>query len=257
MLKRVAKFINASCSLDKNKKNTHPKNKINKKKSTTKTALPIKNKKEKSLKYLKVFNIDKHPHLLYKKNGNFFIRDLSGKKLLAKIKNISIVNNFGFNILSKDLSEINIAQVEGQLILSYKREYNKKLVTVFAESSDSSNFKEIAIAKDIKYKLIFSIKDLFQEKYISYTGENFIYFATAKSLSKWDVHKEYLLTPRQNYFDHNGVKIIESVSLSEGIFLLYESSFVQDDLFYLQIGGVLFEKNDPKKLIWRSEYPIW
>jgi predicted GH43/DUF377 family glycosyl hydrolase len=39
--------------------------------------------------------------------------------------------------------------------------------------------------------------------------------------------------------------------------LLYESSFIQEGHFYLQIGGALFSEKNPNELLWRSKKHIW
>jgi predicted GH43/DUF377 family glycosyl hydrolase len=195
--------------------------------------------------------------LLYKKKNNFFIKDLNNKSYTEKDRKIHIFNNFGFDISYKKLYEINITQIEGQLILSYKRDYNGQLVTAFADSEDGLNFNEDRIARNIKSKLIFLRKDHVNSNYLAYTGENFIYFASSDSLENWNIDNEHLLTPRQNFFDHEGIKVIEAIELKKESLLLYDASFSKNNSFCLQIGGAMIEKGNPKKVLWRSENPIW
>ncbi len=213
--------------------------------------------KEKPRKYFKVFTIKNKAHLLYAEGDKLFIVRLDSKGFFKQAKEISLVNNFGYDVPLASISEINATQINDQLILNYRKTDFDQQVTAFAELSDKLTFQECATTQSIKHNFIFAKKDAFQEKYTAYTGENFIYFATADTLSAWETQKEHLLTPRQNFFDHNGVRIIEAISIEEGVMLLYESSFMRDGRFYLQIGGALFEQNNPNQLLWRSENPIW
>ncbi|EKE11693.1 MAG: glycosidase ph1107-related protein [uncultured bacterium] len=208
-------------------------------------------------RYLKIFAFNQSLHVLFERNRQFFVKSLDDNGPFKEEKKIVIVNSFGYDVFLESFSNVNIGQINDKLVLNYQRDTENDRVTAFANSLSDLIFQENCTTKTIKYKLIFAQKNTYQGKYTAYTGENFIYFATANSLKSWEIQKEYILTPRQKFFDHNGLKMIEAINLKEGIFLLYESSFVQDGRFYLQIGGALFEEKNPNKLIWRSDRHIW
>ncbi|MFA5994094.1 MAG: hypothetical protein WC823_03990 [Parcubacteria group bacterium] len=214
-------------------------------------------RKELSRKYFKIFTIKNKEHLLYEEAGKLFILRLDSKGFFKNAKEISLVNNFGYDVPLQSISEINVTQINDQLVLNYRKVDFDQQLTAFAELSDKLTFQEYAATSVIKHRFIFAKKEAFQEKYTAYTGENFIYFATANTLDKWEIQREHLLTPRQNFFDHNGVRIIETIATEKGVLLLYESSFVKDQRFYLQVGGALFAQENPSQLLWRCEKPIW
>jgi predicted GH43/DUF377 family glycosyl hydrolase len=58
-------------------------------------------------------------------------------------------------------------------------------------------------------------------------------------------------------FDAGKISIIGSIQTKEGPLLIYDASVQVKTQTLLQAGAVIFDKNDPKKIIWRSAYPIW
>lgn len=236
----------------KNNKEHNGKNK----KSNSRKSKKTKISKEKKL-FVKVFFLDGFANLIYKKNKNFFIKSLSGEGFYSRAKKISIKNNFGYEISGKNLVNFSVKKIENKIFLSYRREYNKDWVTVFAESKDGVNFKEVSVSKIIKDNFVIIGEEPNFSQLRAFTGENFIYLANGSGLNKWVIDKEYLLTPRQKFFDHNGLKIVETFSLSEGELLLYDASFSNRERISLQLGGALFDKKNADKIIWRSSHPVW
>lgn len=257
MFKRLFNLFNQGFVLD-DERGVEKSIKIKKKKTGKSKQKTIKkNKAQRKIEFLRVFTLSNEAHLIYKKSNSFYIRSLNGKGFYKKDRKISIKSNFGYDVTKKDLIDINLGDLNGRLILSYKRQYNKNQFAIFADSLDGVNFKERAVSKTIKGRIIFAQNNFSKDSLEVFVGENFIYLASAESLNKWVLHREHILTPRQRFFDCDGLKLVESLDLNEGVFLLYESSFFQDDKFYFQLGGALFEKNNLRNIIWRSERPIW
>ncbi|MDR8391593.1 glycoside hydrolase family 130 protein [Aliifodinibius sp. S!AR15-10] len=87
-------------------------------------------------------------------------------------------------------------------------------------------------------------------KYWMYFGDTNIWVAWSTDLLNWNVIEEPVMKPRNGKFDSRLVEPGPSPILTEdGILLLYNGA--NDDLIY-NAGQVLFERNDPTKVIARS-----
>ena len=251
MFKRLIGYLGGK-DISENKKEVKQTGKKNK------SQKPKKTKVSKSKLFLvRVFSLGGFYNLVYKKNNNFFIKSLGGDGFYKKAKKISIKNNFGYEISGKELVNFNVLSLDDKIILNYRREYNKDWVTAFAQSKDGINFKEISVSKTIRGNFILANDRLVFPQAKAFTGENFIYLAQGDGLSKWTVGREHLLTPRQKFFDHNQLRMVEVFSLDRGTFLLYDASFSSGEKVYLQLGGVLFDRQDLSVITWRSSHPIW
>lgn len=91
-------------------------------------------------------------------------------------------------------------------------------------------------------------------KYIMYFGDKSIWIAYSDDLLNWTVDENPVLEPREGYFDN---RIVEPgpppIILDEGILLIYNGSNKEH---HYETGWVLFSKDNPKKILKRSETPI-
>jgi beta-1,2-mannobiose phosphorylase / 1,2-beta-oligomannan phosphorylase len=85
----------------------------------------------------------------------------------------------------------------------------------------------------------------------------FIRHQEARTLVSWKEKPSPLLTSRFGHFDSDSLSIIGSTLVPGAVFVMYDASVIQGTHTLLQAGGVLFDVNDPKRVIWRSEGPIW
>ena len=92
-----------------------------------------------------------------------------------------------------------------------------------------------------------------QGKYVMYFGEGLMKVAFSEDLRNWEVREEPVLEPRREYFDSF---LVEGgpppIVTKEGILLIYNSS---DSVSY-QPSFAVFDKEDPAKLLYRSDEPI-
>lgn len=102
---------------------------------------------------------------------------------------------------------------------------------------------------------------LFSEKidgeYLMVFGEYYMWLATSKDGVNFETLKTPLLGPRKgtNYFDNTFIETGPSPILTEkGWLVLYHGI---DEAFRYQLGFLLLDRNDPRKIIYRSKKPIF
>ncbi|MFO7882554.1 MAG: glycoside hydrolase family 130 protein [Kosmotogaceae bacterium] len=92
-------------------------------------------------------------------------------------------------------------------------------------------------------------------KYYMYFGDSAIYLATSSNLKDWQVNYSPVLNPRSMNFDS---RLVEPgpppLITDEGILLFYNSA---DFSGIYRVGAALFDKNNPAKLLKRTEKPIF
>ncbi|WFO75059.1 family 43 glycosylhydrolase [Desulfurococcaceae archaeon MEX13E-LK6-19] len=92
-------------------------------------------------------------------------------------------------------------------------------------------------------------------KYVMYFGDSNIWIAYSDDMVHWVTSRDWVvLRPRPGYFDS---KLVEPgpppILTDEGILLIYNAA---DENNRYSVGWVLFSKDDPTKVIARSEKPI-
>ena len=131
----------------------------------------------------------------------------------------------------------------------------KKIGLLISKKMCGSNTsaKSGAIVQDYKYK----------GKYVMYFGDNHIKVALSDNLKDWKIIEKPVLKPRKKYFDSC---LIEGgpppIVTEKGILMIYNSAKTRITyegtrrwLSYSP-GFALFDKNNPTKLLFRTEKPI-
>ena len=95
------------------------------------------------------------------------------------------------------------------------------------------------------------------DNHVLYYGEESIHAAFSKDLKTWTKFKEPILKSRPGFFDNNDLKFIASKVSEKGILIFYDASVKEGEHMKLQIGVALASSLDPKKIIWRSDSPIF
>jgi predicted GH43/DUF377 family glycosyl hydrolase len=93
--------------------------------------------------------------------------------------------------------------------------------------------------------------------YNLYMGGLFVTIARSKDMKLWKKEPGLLFTSRHSYFDYGDIHLMGSTMTKRGILVFYDASRSQGPMHLIQAGAVLFAKDDPSKVIWRSELPIW
>lgn len=94
-------------------------------------------------------------------------------------------------------------------------------------------------------------------EYIAYTGEATITLARSKDLKTWEVDPAPLLSPRHRSFDGFPLEVGTVMLTERGILVLYFVKVYKRENEHYAVGAALFDRQDPTKLLWRSEAPVW
>jgi predicted GH43/DUF377 family glycosyl hydrolase len=122
--------------------------------------------------------------------------------------------------------------------------YSQDMVNWEKKGSTDKIQAPSAIVPDYKY----------DDEYTMYFGEKNIKLATSSDLKKWKGEKGILLKPRPKYFDNRSLAPANVFEYSEGLVLFYYSKNSKNKF---SIGVALFDKDDPERLRWRCEEPLW
>lgn len=87
--------------------------------------------------------------------------------------------------------------------------------------------------------------------YLKYFGDKNISAAKSFDLQEWRMLEESILEPRIGYFDAKSLHVLTSILTKDGVLIVY---YVKNPLC---LGAALFYREDPTKLIWRSEKPFF
>lgn len=96
-----------------------------------------------------------------------------------------------------------------------------------------------------------------RDERVRYSGEHNIFaYSVSKDGKLWKEEK-LVLAPRRGFFDDGSLTPEVCFKVEDGIMLLYSSQnkHKQGSSFY--VGAALFDIDEPTKLLWRSEKPLW
>ncbi len=98
---------------------------------------------------------------------------------------------------------------------------------------------------------------LYKGKQVRYYGTPSIKVAFSEDGKNWKDSGSVILESKEDSFDCNPLTIMEAVLTTAGIMVVYDSSEQMDEEVDLRIGMALFDPEDPTKLIYRGESPLY
>ncbi|MCL5036066.1 MAG: glycoside hydrolase family 130 protein [Chloroflexi bacterium] len=142
-----------------------------------------------------------------------------------------------------------------RLCLATSKDMNnwQKHGPLFPEFSPSGNWTKSGAILPEKMK-----DGLFKDKYVMYFGDTNIWMAFSDDLIHWVPVATPVIKTRGDHFDSNLVEPgPPAFNTKDGIMLLYNSNGGDGgEHKNYNLGAVLFDKNDPMKIIARTEKPI-
>jgi predicted GH43/DUF377 family glycosyl hydrolase len=158
-----------------------------------------------------------------------------------------------------DCSNFRVSKTGEGYIMTYLKsgKTKKDNQIVVAKSGDLLKWKVFSILPAEKSTTSVIIYDKKLEVFALFEDGLFIKNRLARSLSSFKEKPTLLFTSRNNHFDSDKISIIGGMVTERGILLLYDASIEHKNKSLLQVGAVVFDINDPKKILWRSSYPVW
>jgi predicted GH43/DUF377 family glycosyl hydrolase len=156
-----------------------------------------------------------------------------------------------------ECSDFRFSNFGKKIYASYVRTVKTKKYRVIAESSDMYEWEVVSETLSLGFESVILQEEKINKNYVMYEGGIFAKCLISKDLEKWNDNDILLFTNRPGYFDAHNIKLVGSVMSEKGIVLFYESFENEGENYRPCIGAVFFDKNDPYRIIWRSENPVW
>ena len=146
-----------------------------------------------------------------------------------------------------------VVKIEGTFYLTYTAYDGKTARLAIASSPDLKNWtKHGLVFPDLGWtKAGAIVPEKINDKYWMYYGDTNIWIAWSEDLINWTPVEEPVMKTRESKFDSGLIEPGPTpIITDDGILLLYNSA--DNDLVY-RTGQVLFDINDPTKIISRSD----
>lgn len=188
--------------------------------------------------------------ILFSSNGVDFIKDKKEAKiktLLGKKEKIEICERFS------------ISRTPNGYVMTYLRrgKTKSKNLLIVARSKDVYDWQVKSEQPVDDFHHTTSVYNKERDKFELYRDGLFVKHQSSTTLSFWRERPGLVFTSRNNSFDSGRLSIIGSVITNEGIILFYDASVEKGSQTLLQVGSVLLDINNPKRVIWRNSAPAW
>lgn len=152
-----------------------------------------------------------------------------------------------------------LSRTPNGFVLVYFRDavLKKKPMLVVARSKDLFEWKilsEIPADDSTRATVVY---DKAKDKFELYRDGLFIKNQSATTLSLWREKPTLVFTSRSGQFDAEKLSIVGSTITTDGILVVYNASVEFGSKTLLQVGGIIFDINNPRHVIWRGAMPIW
>lgn len=158
-----------------------------------------------------------------------------------------------------DCYNFSISRTPNAFVMTYFRKASlrakEKLIVAKSKDLYKWEVKSEMLANDSKHATV--VYDKSKDRFEMYRDGLFIRNQASISLSVWKEKQSLTFTSRVGHFDSENLTIIGGTITTDGILLIYDASVEQGSKTLLQMGGVVFDLNNPKRVIWRSNLPIW
>ena len=138
----------------------------------------------------------------------------------------------------------------------------------FFKTDEKSGYLYQASSKKVDYwSKVRLIKGIFapallvkleKNRQVMFFGCQNMSLATAGSRGAWKIMAKPLLEPRRDYFDNSALTVGQARIIEQGILLTYYARYNDSSHKELiTVGAALFDSQNPEKLLWRSDHPLW
>jgi beta-1,2-mannobiose phosphorylase / 1,2-beta-oligomannan phosphorylase len=153
--------------------------------------------------------------------------------------------------------EFTSARWGNKWIMTYTRREGERKVLVWATSADLQNWEAHGETSVVDEKAI-AVADMRDEPVWLVFGEQVMRVALIDMAGALRVIRKKVAKPRRRYFDSSDLMPLLATNTEQGIFVLYDCSYQESaGGIKLQLGGLLLDSKNPKKITWRSEVPLF
>lgn len=171
-------------------------------------------------------------------------------------KSPSLVDTNGIAEDMKYVRDFRISSFGKEHVLLYKTLIHGPHI-LSATSKDGISWKKTGVIPSFHDMSMLIPNYKYEGNYVAYTGEGGIKLAISKDLKVWQVNREPLLEPRKKYFDNFPLEVGSVLVTERGILVIYFVKVFKRENESYTLGAALFDKENPARLLWRSEEPIW
>lgn len=199
-------------------------------------------------------------YYLQEENGNIFFKATKSHDSFDFKDSGKYV--FAFDVLRKeeqnyDWDSFRIARGDDQYILTYKSDKNKNGSLLVAISTDLNVWYKIGEIENIKETGTIVPAFRHDDSFVMYFGEKEIKLAYSENLITWNPRKTPLLSPGPDFFEGSDLEVANVYEAAGSILLVYYAKKKIDGKTQYQVGAAYFDRENPDKLLWKSDEPIY
>lgn len=151
-----------------------------------------------------------------------------------------------------------ISKTGPHYVLTYIRKTGAHSSLITATASTPHHFKVVNELPHVKDKSVVAAHYYKDSTHLMYTGGLFIGNATFKTHEKgWHINPELIFTSRPNSFDEVPLTLMGAYATKRGIVVIYDATYKDKDTYVVQAGAVLLKGDEPGKILWRGDMPLW
>lgn len=173
-------------------------------------------------------------------------------------REINLLSKRGRHHDKSQLGPVSLAQIGREQVVVMTQ--NSHLVFAHARASRGwhANLLQIHLPKkSVKGPGVLVSDYLFEGQYVLFSGNSEICLNFSAHLDNWSGVSHRVLSPRENQFDSGRLAPISATRIEQGILILYSSTQTTKINQNITVGAALFAADDPGRMLWRSEVPLW
>lgn len=192
---------------------------------------------------------------LYKRNSAIFKINASsdGFEFHKFLKAPEIRNEKNRKEVIKKCRHFQISQTDNQYLLTYVFSSSKQINLCLASSKDLISWKKINSVPNISENGMVVPNYKYGNQYVLFFGEDSLRVAFSDNLAFWKIYNKPLVTP----FKDQSIDIANIFLTNKGILISYFLKETFNNNASYSLKTALFDKNDPRRLIWQTEKVIW
>lgn len=152
-------------------------------------------------------------------------------------------------------SKLRFSHQKNGYFLTYSTKKEKSGIVQSGTTDDMIRLKKLGSLVGVTTTAVIVPDYKHRNRYVMYSGEKEISMSYSGDLTRWKFEGNVLLSPRQGMFDEGGLEV-GSVFVEKNDIVLFYFAQGKDPRFFA-VGVAVFDKKDPKKMLFRSDEPLF